>query len=83
MNDRRSIADLPRRQFSTYCVEKVERQHFGEASDVQQLHDRVIATVLVSLGCQDFCPEVNIAEFFNTIDLRRSLVLPVQASDAV
>jgi hypothetical protein len=33
-----------------YCVEKVERQRFREASDIQPLRDRSITAVLVSLG---------------------------------
>jgi hypothetical protein len=61
------------RQHPTYCVEKVERQRFQKVSDVQLFHDRSTVAVLVSLGRQDFCPEANVAEFFNTIDPKRTL----------
>jgi hypothetical protein len=59
--------DVQVRQQSANSVEKVERQQFRVASDVQPLHDRSIAAVLVSPGRKNFCPRVNVVEFFNRI----------------
>ena len=61
------------RPLTTYCVEKVERQRFQEVSDVRRIRDRSIAAVLISPGRQDFCPRANLAEFFNTINPKRTL----------
>lgn len=59
-------------EYTTYCVEKVERQRFQEDSDVHRVRDRSIAAVLASPGRHDFFPEANVAEFFNTIDPKRT-----------
>ena len=62
------FSDCHDRQHPTYCVENVGRQRFQELSDVHPFHDRSIGAVLVSPDRQDFCPQLNVTEFFNTID---------------
>jgi hypothetical protein len=54
---------LPR----VYCVEKVARQQFREISEIQPLRDYSIAAALLSRDRQASCPDVNLAEVFNTI----------------
>jgi hypothetical protein len=49
-SSRTGTSTVRERPVLTYCVEKVERQRFREASDIQPLCDRSIVAVLVSLG---------------------------------
>jgi len=64
----RKLTDCHDRLFPTYCVENVGRQRFQELSDVQPFHDRSIGAV----NRQDFCPQLNVTEFFNTIDPKQT-----------
>ena len=53
--------------FRPIVLEKLSGNNFREVSDLQVASDRSLATVLASLGWQDFYLKVNVPEFFNTI----------------
>ena len=59
--------------FRPIVLEKLSGNNFREVSDLQVASDRSLATVLASLGWQDFYLKVNVPEFFNTIGQERTL----------